>query len=265
MKKVLSVMVVTLLVISFAASAALAQLTYAGASTIGTNVINAVAKDLEAKHKIKFDTVTQGTSKDGWDALVAGKCNIAGIARAVNEEEKKTNPYFQIVAYDAIVLILHDKNAVKDLSKEQVKGIFTGKIANWKEVGGKDAKIMVVTEELKGGSGALKEFKDTFLDGAEPVPGKELKKPVEMVEFLLTDENAITYASMTWVKAGSKSISVNKIEPTRENIKSGDYISVRPLTLVTKETPKDNIKLFFDFILSPEGQAIVGQKLVPVK
>ena len=265
MKKVFSVIIAMLLVISFSASAALAQLKYAGASTIGTNVIIAVQKDLEAKHKIKFDDIKQGTSKDGWDALVAGKCDVAGIARAVNEEEKKTNPYFQIVAYDAIVLILHDKNAVKDLSKDQVKGIFTGKITNWKEVGGKDAKIMVVTEKLKGGSGALKEFCTTFLDGAEPVPGKELDKPVEMVDFLLTDENAITYASMTWVKAGSKAVSVNKIEPTKENIKSGDYISVRPLTLVTKETPKDNIKLFFDFILSPEGQAIVGQKLVPVK
>lgn len=251
--------------ISFVASAAMAQLSYAGASTIGTNVIKAVEKELETKHKLKFDSIYQGTSDEGWKALVEGKCNIAGVARAVNDEEKKANPYFQIVAYDALVVFVHDKNAVKDLSKDQVKGIFTGKITNWKEVGGADAKIMVVTEELKGGSGALKEFKTNMLDGTEPVPGKELKKPVEMLEYLVTDQNAITYASITWLRDGARTISIGKIEPNKENIKSGDYPLVRPLTLVAKETPKDNLKIFFDFILSPEGQAIIGQKLVPVK
>jgi len=266
MKKTINLIAVFLtavFIVSFLSTAAFAQLTFAGASTITDNLMPDLTKAFTEKNKIKFDSMQSVLSNEAFQALVDGKCLIAGVAKNLSADDKKNNFFTQIFGYDPVVVFISEKNAVTNLSKDQIKGIFTGKITNWKEVGGADAKIMVVIDPPA--SGANKELKKIILDGAEYAAGKTVDKPVLCAEEVSKDANAISYASISWKRDGIKTISIDKIAPTPEAVADGDYILSRPLIFVTKEVPKDNIKVFFDFVMSPEGQEIVGKKFVAAK
>jgi len=240
-------------------------LTYEGSTTIGENIIPEAVKAFEAKTKIKFDSIGGLGSGKGFKAVMEDKCDVAGVSRALTADEKKQKPYYQIIGYDAIAIFVNEKNPVKDLSREQVKGIFTGKIRNWKEVGGKDAPIEVITEIKTGGRATIAAFKELALDNAEFGPSKEIDKPHDCVKAVAQNENAITHGSLAFKEAGTKYITINKVEPDIKNVRSGAYLFSRPLLLVSKGLPKGDLKKFFDFVLSPEGQAIVGKNFVPVK
>jgi len=238
-------------------------LTYEGSTTIGETIMPEAAKVFEAKTKIKFDYIGGLGSGNGFKAVMEGKCYVAGVSRALKPNEKKQKPYYQIIGYDAIAVFVNKRNPVKDLSKEQVKGIFTGKIKNWKEVGGKDAEIVVVTERKTGGT--ITAFKELALDDAEFGPTKEIDTQNECVKYVAKDENSITHASIAFKEPGIKYVIVDNVEPNVQNIRSGSYPFSRPLILVAKKLPKGNLKKFFDFILSPEGQEIVKKNFVSVK
>lgn len=266
MRKTISVMAVFLtavFVVGFLSVPAFAQLTFSGASTITDNLMPDIAKSFTEKTKLKFDSMESVNSNVAFKALVDGKCLIAGVAKNLTAEDKKNNFFTQIFGYDPLVVFVNEKNAVVNLSKDQIKGIFTGKIVNWKDVGGSDSKINVVIDQPT--SGAHKEFKKIMLDDAEYVAAKIADKPAVCAEDAAGNVNTITYASFSWKREGVKAISVDKIAPTPEAVAEGDYILSRPLIFVTREVPKDNIKVFFDFVMSPEGQEIVGKKFVPAK
>jgi len=240
-------------------------LTYEGSTAIGETIMPEAAKVFEAKTKIKFDYIGGLGAGNGFKAVMEGKCDVAGVSRALKPNEKKQKPYYQIIAYDAIAVFVNKRNPVKNLSKEQVKGIFTGKIKNWKEVGGKDAEIVVVTEIKTGERATIAAFKELALDGAEFGPTKEIDKPRDCVKYVAKDENSITHASIAFKEPGTKYVIVDNVEPNVQNIRSGAYPFSRPLILVAKKLPKGNLKKFFDFILSPEGQEIVKKNFVSVK
>jgi len=240
-------------------------LTYEGSTTIGENIMPEAAKAFESKTKIKFAAIGGLGSGKGFKAAMEGTADIGGISRALTHDEKKQKPYYQTIGYDAIAIFVNGKNPVNSLSKDQIKGIFTGKITNWKEVGGADAKIVVVTEVKTGERATIKAFKEMALDDAEFGPSKEIDKPHECVQSVSSDEYSITNASLAFKESGVKVVTVNKIEPSAQSIRSGAYLLSRPLNLVSKELPSGDKKAFFDFILSSEGQSFVGKKFVTVR
>jgi phosphate transport system substrate-binding protein len=240
-------------------------LTYEGSSTIGENIMPEATKAFDSKTKIKFTSIGNLGSGKGFKAVMEGKADIGGLSRALTHDEKKLKPYYQNIGYDAIAVFVNEKNQVKSLSKEQIKGIFTGKITNWKEVGGADAKIVVVTEIKTGERATIKAFKEMALDDAEFGPTKEVDKPHECVKAVSGDEFAITHASLAFKGSGVRVVTVNKVEPSPQNIRSGAYLLSRPLLLISKELPSGDKKAFFDFMLSGEGQSFVGKNFVTVK
>ena len=246
-------------------TAAFAGLTYEGSSTIGENIMPDAVKAFEGKTGIKFDTVGLLGSGKGFKATVEGKAAIGGLSRTLTPDEKKQKVYYQIIGYDAIAVYVNAKNPVKDLSKDQIKGIFTGKIKNWKEVGGPDAPITVITEIVSADRATIKEFKELAMDGAAYGPTKEIDKPHDCVKGAAADVNAITYASFSFKESGVKTIALNKADPTPDNVKSGQYLLSRPLILISKDLPMGDSKKFFEFILSPDGQSIVEKRFIKVK
>lgn len=241
------------------------ELSYDGGSELGVWVIPEAAKAFEAKTGIKFKSISYGLgSGKGLEAAMEGNIPMAGVSRALTTEEKK-KVYSQIVGYDAIAIYVNEKNPVTNLSKEQLKAIYKGKITNWKEVGGRDAKIIPVTESLTAKGATLKTFQDVVLDGAEFGTITEVDRSHNVAKYVAAYENAIGYASLAFKSPAIKTISFNNIEPSGENVRKGKYPLSRPLNLVTKEQPTGDLKKFFEFILSPEGQAIVGRTYVPVK
>jgi phosphate transport system substrate-binding protein len=241
------------------------ELSYEGSSTVGEGVMLKAVKVFEEKTKIPFRTVGLLGSGTGFKAVMEGKVPIGGMSRALKRKEKRQNPYYQIIGYDAIAIFVHDKNPIQNLSKDQVKGIFTGEITNWKELGGGDADIVVVTEIKAGDRATIQEFKKMALDGAEFGETKEIDKPHDCVKYIASDEYAITHASLAFNMSGVKALALDTIEPSFEHVKTGAYRLSRPLLLLAKELPKGNVRKFFEFILSPEGQAIVAEKFVPVR
>lgn len=256
---------VLVLAVFLCTTMAWAGLTYEGSSTIGENVMPEASTAFEAKEKIKFDSIGLKGSGEGIKAVMAGAANIGGLSRALKTEEKAAKPYYQNIGYDAIAVFVHASNPVKALTKDQIKKIFTGKIANWKDVGGKAGPITVVTELQTGDRATVKEFKEMAMDKEAYGPSRQVDKPHDCVGEAAKDSSVITYASSSFKSVGGKMIGVNGVDPTSDNVKSGEYLLSRPLVLVSKEAPTGDAKKFFDFILSPEGQAIVGKKFVPAK
>lgn len=250
------------------------EISYSGSSTIGTGILveGGAVKAFEAKTGLKFKSVEQPGSGKGIQALIDGKVTLGGASRALSSDEKK-KVLSHTVGYDAIAVFVHKNNPVKNLSKSQLQGIFSGRIKNWKEVGGKNALIHPNTEILGNKRATTEFFQEHVLDGAPYGAGfKAIDFPRDQIVEIANDENGICGVSLglqastsSEVKGKVKAISVNSIEPNDSNVKSGAYMISRPLVLATKGLPKGDVKKFIDFMQSKEGQEIVSRNFVPVK
>ncbi|OGR32324.1 MAG: hypothetical protein A2091_03680 [Desulfuromonadales bacterium GWD2_61_12] len=273
MKKIFALLVVASC-LALTSPVLAAELSYSGSSTIGTSVLEAgAAAAFTAKSGIKFSKIDQPGSGKGLKALLAGEVPLAGASRPLKPEEKKEKLVGATIGYDAIAVFVHKDNPIKNLNKEQLKGIFTGQIKNWKEVGGKDAVIAPNTEILTGKRATVEMFQELALDGAAYGSGfKEIDLPRDQIVDLANTPNGICSVSLGLLAATSadvrakvKAITLGGVEPSDKNIQSGAYLISRPLLLVTKGLAKDEPKEFINFMLSVEGQAIVGKNFVPVR
>jgi phosphate transport system substrate-binding protein len=250
------------------------ELSYSGSSTIGMSVLEAGAlKAFETKTGKKFTSVEQPGSGKGIKALIEGKVTIGGASRALTPEEKKAGVLGHVIGYDAIAVFVNKSNPVKNLTKEHLKGIFTGKITNWKEAGGADAPIAVNTEVLGEKRATMLVFQELAMDNAPYGTGfKEIDFPRDQILEAAKDKNGICTVSFGLLAAVPeelrgkvKAVFVNGIEPTDKNIRSGAYLISRPLVLGTMGLPKGAVKEFVTFMMSKEGQEVVAKNFVAVR
>ncbi len=272
-RKLLVFMMATLFILPQAAMGK-DVLSYSGSSTIGMSVLEAGAVEaFEAKTGIPFDSIKQPGSGKGIKALIDGKVTLGGASRRLKTKEKKARVLGHTIGYDAIAVFVHKSNPVKKLTKAQLKGIFTGKITNWKDVGGKNAPITPNTEILGEKRATMLVFQQLAMDNAAYGNGfKEIDLPRDQLVALAKDKTGICSVSLGLLFAVSPAVrdsimavSVNNVAPTDKNIRSGAYLISRPLTLGTMGLPKGKTKQFIRFMLSPEGQAIVAKYFVPVR
>ncbi len=234
-----------------------------GSSSVAP-LIEAVSENYLRVKNIEVDVQSVGSSA-GIKAAIDGTANIGMSSRNLKKEEKEgLNQY--IIALDGIAVILHPDNTVKNLSKDQILKIFSGEITNWKDVGGKDAPIVVVSREE--GSGTRGAFEEII--GLEVKDG-DLKKTILSKKAIITDgngsvkqnialkPNGIGYISVGSVDNSIQAVFVDGVAPSEKNIKEGKYLITRPFILMTKGAPTTEAKAFIDFILSPEGQKIVKE------
>jgi phosphate transport system substrate-binding protein len=214
--------------------------------------------------------VTGGGSGVGIAALINGTTDLCNSSRPMkpSEREKLKQRYNTLgveikVAKDGLSLYENESNSIKELSLDQIKDIYTGKITNWKDVGGANAKIIVYGRE--NSSGTYVYFKDNVLEGADFTSSMQsMPGTAAVVNAVAKDKNAIGFGGAAYAK-GVKFIRVKKdanspaYEPTAENVKSGDYPISRYLYIYTKSKPTGAIKEYIDWILSSEGQEIVSK------
>jgi len=248
-------------------------ITFSGSVPIGVGILQAGAvKAFEAKYNIKFASLETPGTGIGLKALMDGKVDIAGSARPLKAEEKKEKLLGATIGYEAVAIYVHKSNPVKNLTKDQLKRIFTGKIANWKEVGGKNASIAPIISSAENRA-IVAMFEEQVMSGAPYGPGyKNITQPNDKMAAIAGDENSICAESLGLmsslspaVRGNVKALSVNGVEPVEKNIRSGAYPVTTTLLLVTKGLPKGDVKKFIDFMLSKEGQAFVAQSFIPVK
>jgi phosphate transport system substrate-binding protein len=264
------------LLLIFGTQSALAapeELHYIGSSTVGSILQGGAAEAFTAKSSIKFAAIEVIGSGKGIKALLDGKTSLAGASRPLKAEEKKQRLIGTVIGYDAIAIFVHASNPVTNLSKEQLKGIFTGAIKNWKDVGGNDAPITPNTEIQGEKRATIEMFTELALDGAAHGKGfKEIGLPRDQLVDLASNPNAICSVSLGLLatipadlRSMVKPVAINRIEPTDIHVKSGAYLISRPLLLVTHGLPKGQVKEFISFMLSQDGQALVRKSFVPVR
>lgn len=221
--------------------------------------------------------VTGGGSGTGISALINGTTDICAASRPMKDAEKmKLRERYGSTgievrtAKDGLSIYLNNANGVKELSFAQLKGIYTGKITNWKAVGGKDADIIVYGRENSSGTYVF--FKDNVLGGADFTNSMQaLPGTAAVVNAVKRDANGIGFGGAGYAK-GIKEAAIRKGDagtaylPTEENVKSGMYPITRYLYFYLRQKPDGAVKEFLKWVVGDEGQGIVvNEGFFPVK
>lgn len=228
------------------------KLLITGSSTM-CPLIAEIGKRFQSLHPGVQIEVQCGGSGRGISDAREGKADIGMVSRSLTAKEKDL--YGFPIARDGISIILHKDNPVKSLSDAQVTGIYTGKITNWKRVGGKNAPITVINP--KKGYSSAELFTHYFNIDYEDIKAAVVAgdNPTRIAA-VVGNPNAIAYVSSGEAErkahAGMpiKPLPFKNIMPTNRNIVTGNYPITRPLILVTKEFPSGLVKTFIDFCLS---------------
>lgn len=229
-------------------------------------VMKDAAKNIMTFNPAVRITIEGGGSGIGVQKVGEGLVDIGNTGRALSPEEiKKYGLESFPFALDGVATIVNPKNAVSDLSAQQIRDIFAGKITNWKEVGGKDAAIHLFSRDEA--SGTREVFWKKLLDkGPVAVSANIVPSNGAMKVAVAEDPDAIGYVSIGHVDESVKAVSLGGVAATQENAKNGSYPVVRKLYMNTKGKPSKLVQTFIDYILSPEGAQIIKQHgYIPLK
>lgn len=231
-------------------------------STSVQPVADKLAQAYMEKHPNVKINVQGGGSGLGIRSVSQGIIDIGTSSKEINATEKEElNQY--LIGKDGIVIAVNLENPLDGLSKEQIRDIYSGNITNWKDLGGQDAKINVITRE--DGSGTRSVFQKVIM-GKNKIKADSivLTSTESIVQSVKGDPSAIGYISLTSFKSDVKGLKVDGVYPSEQTISNGSYAIQNPFLLLTKGQPNGVVKDFLDFCLSPEGQAIVkSEKVVP--
>jgi phosphate transport system substrate-binding protein len=210
-------------------------------------------------------SVRGGGSGVGIASLIDGTCDIGDSSRPIKDTELDkavTNGRSlkaNVVAMDGICVIVHPSNNVGALSKKQIKDIYAGAISNWKQLGGSDEKIVVISRDSS--SGTFEAFGTLALDGAKVRPDALLQASNQAVASTVSrTPGAIGYVGLGYLSSSVKAVDVDGVKASKETVLSNKYLIGRPLFMYTNGAPKGLAKQFIDYILSPEGQKLVEEE-----
>jgi len=237
-----------------------------GSTSVGP-LMEKVAKAYEAKNENVSIEINQVGSSAGIKDTINGVAELGMSSRDLKDEEKSSGVSGTAIAYDGIAVIVNNENKVKNLTLDQLKDIYTGKITNWKDVGGENGQIVVVSRE--DGSGTRDAFQEIVgYKSEELVADATIADGSGNIKTTVSgNKNAIGFVSFSYVDNTVNAIELNGVKPEEELAKSGEYKLSRPFLIITKkDTLTDEGKKVIDYILSEEGQKIVEEdKLIKVK
>jgi phosphate transport system substrate-binding protein len=228
------------------------------------------AEEYMAKHKGTTIQVTGGGSGTGISALINGTTDVCEASRSMKDAEKKQvadkaggPPVEIVVAKDGLSVYINASNPVNELTMAQLKDIYTGKVTNWKDVGGTDGKLIPYSRENSSGTYVF--FKEHVLQNADYTPrAQAMPGTAAVVNAVARDKSAIGYGGAAYAK-GIKIVKVKKdaatpgIAPSDATIHDGTYPLSRPLFFYLRPKFSAEIKAFTDWVLSKDGQAIVAK------
>lgn len=223
-----------------------------------------LAKEFMKEHPEISIYVKGGGTKSGIFDLIKGKCDIASASRNLQPEESKLlSEYYgslalvYLIAKDGLSVYVNPNNIVNDLTVEQIKDVFRGKIKNWKELGGENKEILLVSRNPN--SGTYFYFKEHVLEGEDYSDDLVyFNSTKDLINFISNHPNAIGYGGIGYSE-GIIQIRINGVAPTEQNVRNDSYPLTRYLHYLTRKSPSGNVKKFIDWVLSASGQNIVRQ------
>jgi len=266
MKSILKTALIALtgvILVSGGAYADKVKLVLEGSTTV-LPIAQPEAEAFMAKNADISVTVRGGGSGVGVASLMDSTCDIANSSRPIKGGEiqkalsKGVDPKGSVIAMDGIAVVVNPSNGVKNLTKKQVKDIYTGNISDWAQVGGAAGKIVVVSRDTS--SGTYEAFGALAIDGAKVRGDALLQASNQAIATTVgTTPAAIGYIGLGYLTEKVKAVTVNGVECKKENVLNNSYPYSRPLYMYTNGKPEGAKKTFIDFVLSAEGQKIVEE------
>lgn len=234
----------------------------------GSTTVGPIADAFAEVFKDKYDISVKKTgSGDGAAALVDGTCDIATMSRFMKIDEYKKSvekgimPCCHTIAYDAVVPIVHPSNPVKTITITKLHDIYAGKITNWRDLGGPDKEIVVISRDTS--SGTYETFvhfvmgKDKMGEKVQTVTGSP-----DMHARISSTDGSIGYVGLGFIDEKVKALEVNDVPANTKTIMGGEFPMARPLFMFTNGYPVmgSPVFKFITFALSPEGQEILSKK-----
>lgn len=238
------------------------EITIAGSTSVQP-ISEVLAQAFMAKNPNIKVNVQGGGSGVGIKAAQDGTANVGSSSRELKPEEKGL--VVTEICKDGIAVVVNPKNAVNNLTIDQIKKIYKGEITNWKQVSGSDQAINLVTREA--GSGTRGAFEELVM-GTDKISDKAItQNSTGAVRTTVAgDPNAIGFVSLASVNETVKAVTVEGVKASVETVKDNSYKIQRPFLYLTKEAPAGAVKTYFDFVMSAEGQSIMQKEgLVLVK
>lgn len=275
MRALRTALIVALLLLAFSATgcgqrtASQDELTVSGSTTL-LPIAEQAAETFSEENPGVSVLVSGLGSSAGIEAVSAGTADIGTSSRDLKPEEADLGLVDTAVAYDGIAVIVNPDNPVDNLTREQLRDIFAGKIRNWKDVGGRDQTIDLVNRDEA--SGTREAFSKIVMDGmafdrsAAVLPGTGQVRDV-----VARASGAIGYISIGFVEprftdVEVKAVAVDGVVPNDGTVAAGDYPIGRSLHFFTKGQPTGLAKRYIDFVLSPEIQdtVVVDAGFIPI-
>ncbi len=236
-----------------------------GSTTVGP-IAKAFAEYFMAAHPDVNITVSESGSGNGAKSIMNGVCDIADMSRPMKDSEFKAaadkgiQPVAHVVALDGLPVLVHPQNPIGELTIEQIRDIYTGKITNWKELGGPNLGIVVITRDTNSGTYETFEGmvmnKEKITEKAEYVGSNgAIRQRVQ------STPAAIGYAGLGFVDKTVKALKVNGVYPSAGTVRTGEYPISRPLFMYTNGYPKlgSPVYQFVTLYLTEDGQEMVDQ------
>jgi len=246
------------------------------------NLCQVWAEAFMKNHPTVTVAVTGGGSGTGIAALIAGTCDLAAASRTMTAKEialataKSGAPREWTVARDGLAVAVHPTNPIRQFTISQLAGLFTGSISNWRQLGGRDLKVVILSREVNSGTHVY--FKEHVLASAAEGGPREFSPEALLLPSsqAIADEVASNAASVGYYGMGyrnernaigavANTPAGPYVLPTEETVRSGAYPISRPLMFYSHAAPSPLAQAFLEFVGSPEGQTIVRQEeFVPV-
>ena len=217
-------------------------------------LVEAASEQYSSLHVGKFINVQGGGSGTGLSQVQAGAVQIGNSDLFAEEKEgiESDKLVDHQVAVVGLTPIVNKEIGITDISKEDLKKIFTGEITNWKQVGGVDQKIVLLNRA--SGSGSRYTFEDAILEGEKAKNSQEQDSTGMVRQIVGTTPGAISYVAFSYVTEDVQVLSIDGVEPTEENVKTNDWKVWSYEHMYTNGEPKGLTKDFLDFMLSDEVQ-----------
>jgi len=255
---------VTILFVLTGASYAAQSIVIKGSTTV-LPIAQAALEAYMKKNPGVQISLSGGGSGEGIKALLDKTTDIADSSREIKKEEielaetRGVKPVAHVVAYDAIIPVVHPKNKVSNLSIDQLSQIYQGKITNWKEVGGADLKIVVISRDSS--SGTFESWDYFVMKKAKVTPKAQmLASNGALVTAVAKNRYAIAYLGMGYVNKSVKAVQVNGVTASVKTALSKEYPFSRELYMYTNGEPTGDVAKFIAFVKSAEGQKIVAKE-----
>lgn len=223
-------------------------------------VVKEAAKQIMTANPDIRITIAGGGSGVGIKQVGEGIIDIGNAGRKATDKEI-TAYGLQMVkwAIDGVGIVVNPKNNVTSLSYGQLQDIYSGKITNWKELGGKDRTINLYDRDAASGTRAVF-WKKALKKGKVAQTANVVVSNGAMKTAIAKDPYGIGYVSVGHIDPTLTPVALDGVVPSLENVKSGSYKVARGLYCLTKGEPVGLAKLFLDYLLSPSGQKIAGSK-----